>query len=81
MKSNKQMVFEYLDEVHVPLSFHGRNLKKCIFYATGKDPYTETILKYAREYSTITGAKLICLGKKESKYNFVPGRKMYLEAK
>ena len=79
MKTNKSMVFDYLDSVDKPFTFHGRNLKDLIFYATGKDPYTETVLRYARDYCLITNAKMLCLdNKKKSLYNFVPGRKMFI---
>lgn len=81
MKTNKQIVFDYLDHFSFAQTFHGRQLKESIFSCTGKDPYTETVLKYTREYCSITGAKLICLSKQKSKYSFVPGKKMFLELK
>ena len=79
MKTNKQVVFDYLDHFDFPQTFFGRSFKDSIFSCTDKDPYTETVLKYTREYCSITGAKLICLSKQKSRYNFIPGRKMYLE--
>ena len=82
MKSNRQMVFDYLDSVDKSFTFHGRNIKDLIFYATGKDPYTETVLKYTRDYCDYTSSKLICLDKKKSLYNYVPsGKRMYLDSK
>lgn len=76
IKTNKQIVFDFLDHCFSPSCFHGRQLKESIFFATGRDPYTETVLKYTREYCSKTGAKLICLSKQKSKYNFIPGDKI-----
>jgi len=81
MKTNKQIVFDFLDHCFTSNCFHGRQLKESIFSCTGRDPYTETVLKYTREYCSITGAKLICLNKQKSKYNFIPGNKMFSERK
>jgi len=67
MKTNKQIVFDFLDHCFTSNCFHGRQLKESIFSCTGRDPYTETVLKYTREYCSITGAKLICLNKQKSK--------------
>jgi len=76
-KTNKQMTFEYLDSVNHVFQFHGRNLKDLVFFATGKEPYTETVLHYAREYCERTSAKLTCLNKQKSRYVFEPGTKFY----
>jgi len=81
IKTNKQIIFDYLDHFAFNQTFHGRQLKESIFSCTGRDPYTETVLKYTREYCSKTGAKLICLSKQESKYNFIPGNKMFSEIK
>ena len=72
MKTNKQMTFEFLDSVKTTMQFHGRNLKDMIFFATGKEPYTETVLRYARDYCLKTNASLTCLSKSKSKYVFIP---------
>lgn len=78
IKTNKQIVFDFFDGYAFPFqgSFYGRQLKEFIFSCTGREPYTETVLKYTREYCKKTGAKLICLSKQKSKYNFIPGSKM-----
>jgi len=72
IKTNKKMVFDYLDSVDRNVVFHGRDLKDHIFFATGKDPYTETVLKYARDYCCTKKATLVCLNKQKSLYSFSP---------
>lgn len=77
-KTNKQIVFEYLDSFghFINYPFYGRHLQELIFSCTDRNPYIETVLKYTREYCSITGAKLICLSKQKSKYYFIPGNKI-----
>ena len=64
----KEATFEVLDEKYLCMTFTGADLEEDTKVYCRDSHYTDTYLRYMREYRQKRGVKITCINKRKSLY-------------